>query len=83
MAKRKQTPRCGGKGHGKSCGDSRQGDSKGDSGTGDDSRGLAKGSTQLGLEVYLLLGISKGHIGISWAPLHYRKSTTTRNLLNY
>ena len=32
--------------------------------------------------VYLLLNMSKGHICISWALLHYGKSTTTRNLFS-
>ena len=32
--------------------------------------------------VYLLLNLSKGHIGTSQAPLHYEKSATTRNLSN-
>ena len=32
--------------------------------------------------VYLLLGMSKGHICINWTLLHYGESTTTRNLLS-
>ena len=33
--------------------------------------------------VYLLFDVSKGHISINWAPLHYGKSAATRKLSNY
>ena len=47
MAKRKQTQRWRGKGHGKAYGDGRHNANKGDPGTGDASRSLEKRSRQL------------------------------------
>ena len=41
-----------------------------------------KGQAAQAGRVYLLLDMSKGHICISLAMLHYGKSTLTRNLLS-
>ena len=80
MAKRKQTQRQGGKGHGKSCGNGRPGGSKGDSGNGDDSRGLAKGAGSFDQKSQPATGgVKKSHwynpdtIAL-WEICHYQKS---------